>query len=214
MITSPEVEKFINHFKKLDLIVNVTASEPNEHLVEEVKNVYDVTEPLVVLTFVIRKSDGGITTFKSLVPISFCNDEENFYKLVEDGIEKVSEDNQTLNSLLFQHPKGNKTVSMPEHATAIIENPDSNLQDLINRLKEIPNVLKVDAHNVIDPTILENVTSDSGIVVKVIATFRNFNDKSFDNTYDVILSKETYDDPGVRDTVVKNFTDYIANINM
>jgi len=103
---------------------------------------------------------------------------------------------------------------MPEQETAAIENPDSNLQDLINRLKELPNVLKVDAHNIIDPTILENVNSDSGIVVKVMATFRNVNDKSFDNIYDVVLPKETYDDPTVRDTVVKNFTDYITNINM
>jgi hypothetical protein len=214
MITSPEVEKFINHFKKLELVVNVTATAPNEFLVKEVKDVYNVTEPLVVITFVIKKSDGGTTTFKSLVPISYCDDKENFYNNVEFGIKKISENDQTLESLLFQNPITNKTVPMPEQETAAIENPDSNLQDLINRLKELPNVLKVDAHNVIDPTILENVNSDSGIVVKVMATFRNVNDKSFDNIYDVVLPKETYDDPTVRDTVVKNFTDYITNINM
>jgi hypothetical protein len=214
MIISPNIEEILFNLRKLDSIISISVSEPNNFLVEEIKNTYDVAEPLIIFTSIIKKSDGGTTAFRILFTKSYCDDVETFCKKAEDSIKYISEHNETIESLIFQNPKTNETVTLPEQQLAAIENPDSNLQDLINRLKEIPNVLKVNAYNVIDPAILENVNSDSGIVVKVMATFRNVNDKSFDNIYDVVLPKETYDDPTVRDSVVKNFTDYITNINM
>lgn len=211
MNLSPQVEEFINYFKKLDLVVDLSVAEPNTFLLEEIKNTYDVTEPLFVFTFVIKTTDNSTKSFNALIPESYCDGRENFYENVKMGIDQISKHPESVESLLFQNPKTNKTVTLPEHQAIAIENPDSNLQDLMNQLKEIPNTIKVEAHNIIDPAILSNTKSESGIVVKVIATFRNITDNSSNNTYDVILSKETYDDPLVRQKVLENFSEYIKN---
>jgi len=214
MSALPAIQVFINHFLNLDLVVNVTASPPNEHLVEEVRRVYNMSSQLVVFTFELKRLGGGTRTYKTLVPEVYCDDIVYLNK-VQLTVESIAELDKTVQSLVFQMSKTDRSVIIPEQEMTAIVNTDSNLQDLINRLKELPNVLKVDAYNVIDPTILENVKSDpDDIVVKVMATFRNINDNSLDNTYDVILPKETYDIALFRDAVVKVFNDYISNINI
>lgn len=203
---TPDLQKFLDICKTIPEIINVTVEDPTDLMMAQVKGSFELSQLPVVVRFTIKDSAGNPQPVESVIPYEILN---KFKDLPISELVNAADRHsvEPADGLRFTHPDGSGSYPLAGHEWVEADVPE--LDNLIEKLKALPNVCDVTIHNVIDPEIIKTTSFDNAlrfIITVDDITHLHINEKDhYAHDYaNFVVAKEIYLDETTHDSIINN----------
>jgi hypothetical protein len=212
---TPDLQKFLDICKTIPEIINVTVEDPTDLMMAQVKGSFELSQLPVVVRFTIKDSAGNPQPVESVIPYEILNKFEN---LPVSELVNAADRHSVMPStdaLRFTRPDGSGSYPLAGHEWVEADIPE--LEGLLTKLKELPNVSDATIHNIVDPEIINQTEYDNAIrfIISIEdLTHAHLNDKDdyHHDHFRFILPKEIYLDESAHESIIANVATNVDTI--
>jgi len=212
---TPELQTFLNSCQNIPEIVSVTAEDPTPVMMAQVESSFTLTQLPVLFHFMVKDSTGVAQPIDIIVPY------EVFTKIQTPPVAELvagADRHREVPAygIRFVHPDGSDGYPLVGHEWAPIADPTPELTSLLTAISELEHVESVTAHNLVDPDLIAQTGSTSGI--RIVANIKGLTDPDstkdgyFHDYCNFIMSNTACSDTNTHAGIIESVTANIATI--
>jgi len=211
---TPVLQKFLDSCQGIPEIINVTVEDPTDLMMAQVAGAFELSQLPVLFRFTIKDSEGNPQPVEGIIPYEILN------TLNAPPVSELvnAADRHSIvpaYGIRFTHPDGTGSYPLVGHEWVSADIPE--IEELIARIKALPNVIDVTVHNVVDPEIIAKTGYDNAvrfvISVKGVTDLHITEKNDYFHDYsNFVLSKEIYLNKENYDNIVANAAASIETI--